>query len=58
MRKLFCCYNIEKRNYLFQRGIKYDLCALNPNTNNMFWAYIRNEKLDKVLNEWSNEKNH
>ena len=56
MRKIFCCYSVELRNYLYQNGIKYDLCALNPNSNNMFWAYIRTKELDKKLTEWSNAK--
>lgn len=53
MSKFYCCYSVQVRDYLYKNGVKYDLCALNPNTNNMFWAYIRNEKLDKLLNEWS-----
>lgn len=56
MKKIFCCYEVEKRNFLFQKGIKYEICALNPNTNNMFWAYIRDERLDRALTEWSNAK--
>jgi hypothetical protein len=58
MRKFFCCYNVELRNYLYQNGIKYDLCALNPNSKNMFWAYIRTQELDKKLTEWSNANKH
>lgn len=56
MNKLYCCYSVQVRDYLYKNGVKYDLCALNPNTNNMFWAYIRTERLDKLLNEWSNRK--
>ena len=56
MSRIFCCYSVELRNYLYRNGIKYDLCALNPNSKNMFWAYIRNTKLDKLLTEWSNRK--
>lgn len=56
MKRLYCCYNVKVRDFLYENGVKYDLCALNPNTNNMFWAYIRNEKLDKLLSEWSIQK--
>ena len=56
MRKIFCCYSVDLRNYLYQNGIKYDLWALNTNSNNMFWSYIRTKELDKKLTEWSNAK--
>lgn len=56
MNKLYCCYSVQVRDYLYKNGVKYDICALNPNTNNMFWAYIRTERLDKLLNEWSSGK--
>ena len=53
MEKLYCCYSLNLRNFLYEHGIKYELCALNPNTKCMFWAYVRNEKLNKCLKEWS-----
>lgn len=56
MNQLYCCYSLNLRNFLYQNGIKYELCALNPNNHNMFWVYIRNEKLDKLLEQWSSEK--
>ena len=56
MRKIFCCYSVDLKHFLSNNGIRYDLCALNPNNSHMFWAYVRNEKLDKFLNEWSNRK--
>lgn len=36
------------------RGIKYELCALNPNSKAMFWVYIRNQQLDIALTDWAN----
>lgn len=56
MNRLYCCYSLNLRNFLYEHGLKYELCALNPNSQNMFWVYIRDEKLDKLLNEWSAEK--
>ena len=50
--RLFCCYSVDLRNFLYEKGIKYDLCALNPNTKNMFWAFIRSDALDQALDEW------
>lgn len=56
MKKLYCCYSVSLRNFLYQNGIKYEICAVNPNSQAMFWVYMRNEKLDKLLTIWSNEK--
>lgn len=54
--RLYCCYSINLRNFLYEHGIKYELCALNPNSKNMFWVYIRTKKLNQLLNEWSANK--
>lgn len=54
--KLYCCYSLNQRNFLRDNGLKYELAALNPNSKNMFWVYIRNEKLDKLLEEWSKNR--
>ena len=51
--KLYCCYSVPLKNYLTQHKIRYELCAKNPNTDCMFWVYVRNEKLNKCLEEWS-----
>ena len=56
MNVLFCCYSLNLRDFLYSRGIKYELCALNPNSKNMFWVYVRNEKLNELLDEWSSKK--
>ena len=56
MSKLYCCYSLNLRNFLYENGIKYELCALNPNNKNMFWIYIRTEQLNKLLDEWSANK--
>lgn len=53
MGNLYCCYSIDLRKFLAINGVKYEICALNPNNSQMFWVYIRNKKLDKLLTEWS-----
>ena len=54
---LYCCFSVPQRDYLTSKGIKYEICALNPNTLNMFWVYMQNEKLSEALKEWSLNKN-
>lgn len=52
--KLYCCYSINLRDFLFANGLRYELAALNPNSKKLFWVYIKNEKLDELLTRWSN----
>lgn len=50
---LYCCYSLNLRNFLYNNGLRYKLCALNPNSQKRFWVYIKDEKLNALLNEWS-----
>ena len=50
---LYTCYSLPLRNYLREHGVKYKLAALNPNSKKMFWVYIKNKKLNDLLNTWS-----
>ena len=54
--ELYYCYSLNLRDFLSENGVRYKLAALNPNSKNLFWAYIKNEKLDKLLSEWSANK--
>lgn len=51
--ELYCCYSLPLRNYFRDNGVRYKLCALNPNSKNRFWVYVKNEKLNNLLNVWS-----
>lgn len=53
MSKLYCCYSLNLRNFLFQHGIRYEIVAKNPNSDKLFWVYVKNEKLDDLLNKWT-----
>jgi hypothetical protein len=54
--QLYCCYSLNLRNYLFENGMRYKLAAKNPNSDSLFWVYVKNEKLDKLLSDWSANK--
>ena len=54
--ELYCCYSLNLRDYLYNNGVRYKLAALNPNSKSLFWVYVKNEKLDKLLTEWSVNK--
>ena len=51
--KLMPCYSVSMRDFLATKGIRYELVGLHPKTKLMFWVYIKDEKLDKALTEWS-----
>lgn len=51
--ELYCCYSLNLRKYLQDNGVNYRLCALNPNSHKMFWVFVKDEKLNKLLNTWT-----
>lgn len=54
--ELYCCYSLNLREFLYKNGVRYKLAALNPNSKSLFWVYVKDEKLDRLLNEWSANK--
>lgn len=50
---IYCCYSLALRNFLTKYGVHYEIVGLNPNTNQMFWAYLRTKKLNSALNLWT-----
>lgn len=50
--KLFPCYSKPLREFLKQKGLKYELVGLHPKSKLMFWIYIKDEKLNSCLKEW------
>lgn len=55
-KQLYCCYSLPLRDFLYNNGLKYHLAALNPNSKKLFWVYIKDDKLDKLLKKWSKSK--
>ena len=51
--ELYCCYSLNLRNFLYEHGLKYKLAALNPNNQKLFWIYVKDETLDKLLTMWA-----
>lgn len=51
--ELYCCYSLNLRNFLYEHGLKYKLAALNPNNQKLFWVYVKDETLDKLLTMWA-----
>jgi len=53
--ELYCCYSLPLRNFLNKNGMRYKIAALNPNSKKLFWVYVKNNKLDKLLRIWTNQ---
>lgn len=51
--KLYCCYSLNLRKFLECKGLRYELAALNPNSQKLFWVYIKTKRLNELLEEWS-----
>lgn len=51
--QLYTCYSLNLRNYLYKNGIKYKLAAKNPNSNKLFWVYVKDKELDELLTKWT-----
>lgn len=54
--ELYTCYSLNLRNYLYQNGVKYKLAAKNPNSDKLFWVYVKDKKLDELLTKWSTKQ--
>ena len=54
--QLYTCYSLNLRNYLYSNGLKYKLAARNPNSNKLFWVYVKDEKLNELLAKWDAKK--
>lgn len=53
---LYCCYSLPLRDYLRKNGLRYKLAALNPNSKNLFWIYVKDENLNTLLEKWTANK--
>ena len=54
--RLYCCYSLPLRNYLIENGLRYKIVAKNPNSLKDFWVFVRDKKLDALLNDWTANK--
>lgn len=54
--QLYTCYSLNLRNYLNSNGLKYKLAARNPNSNKLFWVYVKDKQLNDLLVQWANKK--
>lgn len=53
MSKLYCCYSLPQRDFLKEKGVLYEIVAENRMSHRPMWIYVKDEKLDNLLKEWS-----
>lgn len=54
---LYTCYSPKMMKWLTNvKDFRYELVALNPNSQKTFWVFIRDEKFNKALEDWSRRK--
>ena len=56
MNQLYCCYSLNLRNFLYENGLRYELAAKNPNSDKLFWVYIKDARLNELLTIWATKK--
>ena len=54
--KIYCCYSLPLRKYLYENGLEYELAALDPNSKKLFWVYFMTDDLSSLLSKWSKNK--
>ena len=55
--KLYCCFSVPLMKYFTENNVKYELVALSPNSKRTMWIYIKDDKLRKLLKDWSEKNN-
>lgn len=55
-RDFFFCYNLRLSAFLRYKGINYITKAVNPKNQLMFSLYVKNDDLQKALDEYKSQK--
>ena len=51
--RVYCCYSKPQMEFLKENGLDSDCKGRSTTTDNIFWVYVRDEKLNELLNMWS-----
>lgn len=55
--ELFSCYSMPLVNFLLRdKGFRYLIVGLNPNTKRKFFTFLKTEALGDALKEWAISK--
>lgn len=51
---IYRCYSVNLMQFLSSNGVRYILIALDIKSKRKFWAYIKNNKFNFLLQQWIN----
>ncbi len=51
---IYRCYSVNLMQFLSSNGVRYILIALDIKSKRKFWAYIKNNKFNSLLQQWIN----
>lgn len=49
---IYRCYSVNLMQFLSQNGERYILIAKDIKSDRQFWAYVKTDRFNKLLNEW------
>lgn len=51
---VYRCYSVNLMQFLSQNGVRYILIAKDIKSDKQFWAYIKTDKFNALLQQWIN----
>ena len=51
---LYICYSEKQKKFLMKNGLRFAVRGKSIDTDKLFWVFMRDEKLDKLLTIWRN----
>lgn len=49
---IYRCYSVPLMQFLSNNGVRYIIIALDIKTQRKFWAYIKTDEFNKLLQIW------
>lgn len=51
------CFSYKVKQYLYKNNVMEIHTQVHSKTGRTFWVYVRDEKLDELLSNWTNKTN-
>ena len=51
---IYRCYSVNLMQFLSQNGVRYILIAKDIKSDRQFWAYVKNDEFNILLQQWIN----
>lgn len=52
MNRIFVCYSVPLMKFLDTNGLRYEITGTNQSTGKTFYGYVRDKKLNDLLDLW------